>query len=37
MDYAASNRFVVFTHHLDFGMLLAARKAMLLKKHQAAG
>jgi len=27
MDYAASNRFVVFTHDLDFGMLLAARKS----------
>ena len=27
LDYAASNGFVVFTHDLDFGMLLAARKA----------
>jgi predicted nuclease of predicted toxin-antitoxin system len=26
-DYAASNGFVVFTHDLDFGMLLAARKS----------
>ena len=25
-DYAASNEFVVFTHDLDFGTLLAARK-----------
>jgi predicted nuclease of predicted toxin-antitoxin system len=24
LDYAASNGFVVFTHDLDFGMLLAA-------------
>jgi predicted nuclease of predicted toxin-antitoxin system len=27
LDYAASNGFVVFTHDLDFGMLLAARKS----------
>jgi predicted nuclease of predicted toxin-antitoxin system len=27
LDYAASNDFVLFTHDLDFGMLLAARKA----------
>jgi predicted nuclease of predicted toxin-antitoxin system len=26
LDYAASNEFVVFTHDLDFGALLAARK-----------
>lgn len=26
LDYAASNGSVVFTHDLDFGMLLAARK-----------
>jgi predicted nuclease of predicted toxin-antitoxin system len=26
LDYAAENDFVVFTHDLDFGMLLAARK-----------
>ena len=25
--YAASNGFVIFTHDLDFGMLLAARKS----------
>jgi predicted nuclease of predicted toxin-antitoxin system len=25
-DYAAANEFVVFTHDLDFGTLLAARK-----------
>jgi predicted nuclease of predicted toxin-antitoxin system len=27
LDYAASNGYVVFTHDLDFGMLLAARKS----------
>ena len=27
LDYAASNGLVVFTHDLDFGMLLAARKS----------
>jgi predicted nuclease of predicted toxin-antitoxin system len=27
LEHAASNGFVVFTHDLDFGMLLAARKA----------
>jgi predicted nuclease of predicted toxin-antitoxin system len=27
LDYAAANGFVVFTHDLDFGMLLAARKS----------
>jgi predicted nuclease of predicted toxin-antitoxin system len=27
LEYAASKRFVVFTHDLDFGMLLAARKS----------
>ncbi len=27
LDYAASNGFVVFTHDLDFGMLLAARRS----------
>jgi predicted nuclease of predicted toxin-antitoxin system len=27
MDYAASNKLVVFTHDLDFGMLLAAQVA----------
>ena len=27
LDYAASNGFVVFTHDLDFGMLLAANKS----------
>jgi predicted nuclease of predicted toxin-antitoxin system len=27
LDYAASNGFVVFTHDLDFGILLAARQA----------
>jgi len=27
LDHAASNGFVVFTHDLDFGMLLAARKS----------
>jgi predicted nuclease of predicted toxin-antitoxin system len=27
LEYAASNGFVVFTHDLDFGMLLAARKS----------
>jgi|SRR5579864_4170868 len=26
LEYAASNEFVVFTHDLDFGALLAARK-----------
>jgi predicted nuclease of predicted toxin-antitoxin system len=26
VDYAAENGFVVFTHDLDFGMILAARK-----------
>ena len=26
LDYAASNEFVVFTHDLDFGAVLAARK-----------
>jgi hypothetical protein len=28
LDYAAQNGFVMFTHDLDFGMLLAARKAL---------
>ena len=27
LDYAASHGFVLFTHDLDFGMLLALRKA----------
>jgi|SRR5579859_1272517 len=27
LDYAAANGFVVFTHDLDFGILLAARKS----------
>ena len=27
LDYAATNELVVFTHDLDFGMLLAARKS----------
>ena len=27
LNYAADNAFVVFTHDLDFGMLLAARKS----------
>jgi predicted nuclease of predicted toxin-antitoxin system len=27
LDYAASNGFVVFTHDLDFGMLLASRNS----------
>ena len=27
LDYAAANGLVVFTHDLDFGMLLAARKS----------
>ncbi len=27
LEYAASNGFVVFTHDLDFGILLAARKS----------
>ena len=27
MDYAAANRFVIFTHDLDFGALLADRQS----------
>jgi predicted nuclease of predicted toxin-antitoxin system len=27
LDYAASNQFTVFTHDLDFGVLLATRKS----------
>jgi len=27
MDYAAANEFVIFTHDLDFGALLAGRKS----------
>ena len=27
LDYASSNGFVVFTHDLDFGMLLASRRS----------
>ena len=27
LEYAVTNGFVVFTHDLDFGMLLAARKS----------
>ena len=27
LDYAAANGFVVFTHDLDFGMLLASRRS----------
>lgn len=27
MDYAAANKFIIFTHDLDFGALLADRKS----------
>jgi predicted nuclease of predicted toxin-antitoxin system len=29
LDYAASGKFVIFTHDLDFGVILAARKSRI--------